>query len=217
MATIKNIELQLGSFSLRIDHLELPDTGVTAFIGPSGSGKTSFFNILIGIHNPNKWSWLYKEIDLASLTISNRRLGVVFQDYDLFPHLTAKENIKIVFSSRNPQGDFSATVNPLIKKLKLEKCWLTKAANLSGGEKQRVALLRALISQPRILLLDEPFSALDKDSRTEAREMVKSVLAEFDIPVYLITHDEADVQTLANQIVKIEHGQFLSVKKVNNS
>ena len=143
MASIKNINLKLGSFSLIVKQLELPDTGITAIVGPSGSGKSSFFNTLIGLHQPVGWSWVMNDINLTELSIADRRLGVVFQNFELFPHLTAEENIKIVFKARR-KDDFEKGVRPLIEKLKLELCWRTKANDLSGGEKQRVALLRLI-------------------------------------------------------------------------
>ena len=215
MAIIKNIDFKLGSFALKLDHLELQDAGVTAFLGPSGSGKSTFFNVLIGMYQPVGWSWEYQEKNLAAMTLSQRRLGVVFQNDNLFPHLTAEENIKIVFEARNENADFEITVAPLKTKLNLLSCWNTLANNLSGGEKQRISLLRALISQPRILLLDEPFSALDADSKVEARALVKAVIKDLSIPIYLITHDTEDVRILAQQSVQIVHGQFSTVKKLD--
>lgn len=214
MALIKNINLKLGSFALKLEQLQLPDEGVTAIQGPSGSGKSSFFNTLIGVHNPKNWSWVMQDVDLAQLNIADRRLGVVFQNFELFPHMTAEENIRIVFEARS-KNHFADSVSVYIEKLALNSCWKTKAADLSGGEKQRVALLRALVSQPRVLLLDEPFSALDPQLKIQARELVKSILLDLKIPVYLITHDESDVQFLAQHKVTLQNGQFSSVKKVD--
>lgn len=210
MALIKNVNVTLGNFSLKIDSLSIADKGVTAFTGASGAGKTTFFNTLIGIHNPAGWSWQFKDENLAELSISGRRLGVVFQTYDLFPHLSAKENIQLIFRVRNTAEKFEETIEPYLARLALKKCWNTKAADLSGGEKQRVALLRALICKPRILLLDEPFAALDADVKTEARALVKSLITDLDIPTYLITHDEADIEALAQQVIFIQNGQFAS-------
>lgn len=214
MALIKNINLKLGSFEMRLNQLQLPDEGVTAIQGPSGSGKSSFFNTLIGVHNPKNWSWVMQNVDIAKLTIADRKLGVVFQNFELFPHMTAEENVKIVFNARSKKN-FAECVSEYIDKLALSSCWKTKAAALSGGEKQRVALLRALVSHPRVLLLDEPFSALDAQLKTQARELVKSILLELKIPVYLITHDESDVQFLAHYKVKLQNGQFSAVEKVD--
>ncbi len=207
MAQINNIRLQLGTFKLSVDQLQLPDTGVTAIQGPSGSGKTTFFNTLIGIHQPENWSWQFNGVDLAKLKISERRLGVVFQNYELFPHLSAAENIKIVFEARS-EGDFTSALNEYVEKLNLRSCWQTKAIDLSGGEKQRVALLRALICKPQLLLLDEPFSALDNSTRAQARMLVKTVFTDLKIPVYLISHDEEDAAFLAQHRIYIEAGRF---------
>lgn len=217
MSVVKNIHLTLGSFVLSVPEFEIPDSGVTAFVGASGSGKTSFFNTLIGLHNPKSWSWLFQNEDLATKAISDRQLGVVFQSYDLFPHMTAEENVKIVFEARqNKNKSFEDFVANFKRKLKLESCWKTKAELLSGGEKQRVALLRALVSQPKVLLLDEPFSALDQETRGEARHLVKEVIQDLQIPVYLITHDQADVQALANKVVYIRNGKLHSDEKGNS-
>ena len=215
MAIIKNIDYKLGAFTLSLSKLEVPDKGVTAFIGPSGSGKSTFFNILIGLYQPKAWSWDYQQLDLARMSVSQRRFGVVFQSDDLFPHMTAEENIKITFAARNKNADFESTVAPIREKLKLETCWRTKAYDLSGGEKQRVSLLRALVTNPRMLLLDEPFSSLDTASKVESRALVKSLLEKLSIPVYLITHDPEDVRILANHIVEIVNGRFSSVKRVD--
>ncbi len=212
MAIIKDMHLKLEHFFLSIENLELADTGVTAFIGPSGAGKTTFFNILIGLQKLQGWSWIFQQTDMAKLSISERQLGVVFQSYELFPHMTAEQNIKIVFDARNTAENFSEKVMPLLSKLKLERVWKSKAANLSGGEKQRLALLRALICRPKILLLDEPFAALDNDSKREARALVKDIFVELQIPVYLITHDQDDVDVLAQHKVLIANGQFQTVK-----
>ena len=212
MALIKNMHLKLGNFLLSVDGLELADSGVTAFIGPSGAGKSTFFNILIGLQGLQKWSWIYQQSDLAQLSISDRRLGVVFQNYELFPHMTAEQNIRIVFQARNKPDTFLKVVMPLVSKLNLDRVWKSAVVNLSGGEKQRLALLRALICRPRILLLDEPFAALDKESRHEARTLVKDIFTELQIPVYLITHDETDVEVLAQHKVLIDNGRFQSVK-----
>lgn len=213
MAQIKNIKLELGNFNLIVDKLELPDVGTIAFQGNSGSGKTTFFNTLIGLHQPKGWSWNMHSQDLAQMSSGERRLGVVFQNYELFPHLSAKKNVEIIFNARRKEN-FEKEISPYIEKLKLQNCWHTKADDLSGGEKQRVALLRALICNPRVLLLDEPFAALDPELRAEARDLVKSVIKELIIPVYLITHDLEDVSALAKYRVPIVNGHILPVQNL---
>ncbi len=213
MSSIKNLYIKFDQFELDIPELIIPDKGVTAIVGSSGSGKTTFLQTLIGLHQPKNWSWTFKGETLSDLSIGERRLGIVFQAYDLFPHLTAEDNILLILKARNSEKNYDAAKKQLEqykKVLNLDSCWGTLADKLSGGEKQRVALLRALVSNPRILLLDEPFSALDADLRFEARQMLKKVVSQLDIPVYLVTHDKEDVEFLAQHVVCMSHGQITS-------
>lgn len=210
MSHIKNLSLKLDSFELQVTDLTILDSGVTAFWGKSGSGKSTLFKTLIGLYQPKGWVWNFKGEDLHKLTVSERRLGVVFQNYELFPHLTAEENILIVIKSRYSaelRSEALASLENYKNKLNLNACWQTEAQKLSGGEKQRVSLLRALMSRPRLLLLDEPFSALDPALRREARLMVKDLLQSLSIPVYMITHDVEDIQALAESVVQIVQGE----------
>ncbi len=219
MSVIKNLKFSLDQFNLQIDQLEIPDQGVTAFWGESGSGKTTLFKILIGLYQPVDWSWNFKNESLEKRSLSERQLGVVFQNYELFPHMTAEENILIVLHARNSTENLKSKIAECEQykiRLQLEKCWNTQASKLSGGEKQRVALLRAIISQPKLLLLDEPFSALDPHLRQEAREIVKQILLEQAVPVYMITHDLEDVRFLAQTQVVLNQGRVLSVKNLHN-
>ncbi len=213
MSLIKNLYIKLDNFELNIPELSIPDSGVTAILGSSGSGKTTFLKTLIGLYQPKGWIWEFKGETLSRLEIGARRLGVVFQSYDLFPHLTAEENILLVLNARNSENDRNLVNKKLQKykfELNLEACWETPAQKLSGGEKQRVALLRALVSNPRILLLDEPFSALDTDLRAEARRMVKELINHLEIPVYLITHDKEDVDSLAQSVIHMRNGSIIT-------
>jgi sulfate transport system ATP-binding protein/putative spermidine/putrescine transport system ATP-binding protein len=213
MSVIKNLNYSESNFLLDIPSLEISDSGVTSIQGPSGSGKTTLFNILTGILPVTGWSWNFKGEDLAKLDVSERRRGVVFQSYELFPHLTAEENIIIILRARHKS--VGVALHEKVEKykttLQLHKCWKTKAAFLSGGEKQRVAFLRAVISNPRMLLLDEPFSALDEKLRGEARETLRRFLNEVDVPTLLITHDSADVEALAQHRLYLDHGKLAQV------
>lgn len=210
MSLVEDLYCDYGDFKIEIPRWEILDQGVTVLVGPSGSGKTSVFRLLIGLEPAPRLKWMFKGVDLARLPVPSRRLGVVFQSLDLFPHLSAEENILFAAKARRlPSTEAREKLDHLVSRLSLGSVLKKSAQVLSGGERQRVALARALIGRPQILLLDEPFSALDENLRQESRELVKSVLREEKIPALLITHDEKDVRSLADQVSRIEAGRIL--------
>ena len=217
MSVIKNLISEFENFTLNIPFLEIADQGITVIQGESGSGKTTLLQTLIGIHNPQKpWEWLYKGEDLSRVAMGERRMGVVFQSYDLFPHMTAEENVLIVMKARHESRkrfEMYEKISDYKKQLNLDRCWNTEAQLLSGGEKQRIAFLRAVVSNPRMLLLDEPFSALDEKLRVESRATLKNFIQQFDIPVLLVTHDQQDVDALAQHKIQIHNGQVAEKTK----
>ncbi|MGZ3747637.1 MAG: ATP-binding cassette domain-containing protein, partial [Pseudobdellovibrionaceae bacterium] len=189
---------------------EILDQGVTVLWGASGSGKTSVFRLLIGLESAGNLKWTFQEQDLAKMKVPQRRLGVVFQTLDLFPHMTAEENILFAAKARNissPQAQ--AKLLELTQVLQMNSFLHRPVRVLSGGEKQRVAIARALSGQPRILLLDEPFSALDQDLRQESRDLIKKVIEREKIPTVLVTHDPLDVEMLAHKVSTIKNGQIV--------
>ncbi|OQW51953.1 MAG: thiamine ABC transporter ATP-binding protein [Proteobacteria bacterium SG_bin7] len=187
----------------------MPDTGVSALWGPSGAGKTSVFRVLLGLDACESLDWNFKGINIAKLSVPERRLGVVFQSYELFPHLTARDNIVFAAKARKLNDkNISDHLAKLVSDLKLDTFLFRRAHQLSGGEQQRVALARALIGEPRFLFLDEPFSALDSDLRNEARSLVQSVITQRKIPSLLITHDQDDLK-IAQKTFKINNGRLV--------
>lgn len=210
MSIISGLHLEFDDFKIQIDQMEILDEGVTALWGKSGSGKTTVLRVLCGFLPCPGMTWSYKGEDLHQLNVGDRRLGVVFQTLELFPHLTARENILFAAEARKiSHSDSLSHLNSLIEILQMSSFIDRKAQVLSGGEKQRVALARALISKPRFLLLDEPFSSLDADLRQESRELLLQVLKSTPVPVILITHDEQDIQVLAKRVFKINEGQIV--------
>jgi ABC-type sulfate/molybdate transport systems ATPase subunit len=208
--TVKNLIKSYGDFQLNIPEWIIPDHGITALSGSSGSGKSSVIRVLLGLDSCPGLEWMLNGQNIASLPIAQRRLGVVFQNYELFPHLTALENIQIACYARKiPAEKMHDKINNWVKKLNLSDCILRETRVLSGGERQRVALARALIGEPQFLFLDEPFTALDVELRAEARQLVKSVLAEQKIPCLLITHDPADLKELAHTTFQIKNGKLV--------
>ena len=201
MSLVENLYIEYKNFKIHIPQWEFSDQGVTALWGPSGSGKTTILRTLIGLEECPGLKWYYKGEDLAQLTVEQRKLGVVFQNYELFPHMTVKENILFAVRARKIQN---SNWSEFVDSLRLSKHLQKKANQLSGGEKQRVALVRALVGKPRILLLDEPFASLDKEARDEARQLVQRVIKNLEIPTLLITHDPNDISTLADHKVEIQ-------------
>jgi ABC-type Fe3+/spermidine/putrescine transport system ATPase subunit len=209
LAYIKNLNYKIENFSLTILDLKIKENTITVLMGPSGSGKTTLFNLITGFIPHKDWTFEIGGVDLAKLSIEERQLGVVFQSHELFPHLTARENVELVMKSRNNSD--AAAVKQLEKYktiLQLESCWNTKASVLSGGEKQRISLLRALMSKPRMLLLDEPFSSLDEHNKEEARKTVKLALEEAQMTALLISHDPKDAQVFGPELIQLAQGQI---------
>ncbi|HMN68909.1 MAG TPA: ATP-binding cassette domain-containing protein [Bdellovibrionales bacterium] len=205
MSLVENLRRDYGDFRLEIPRWEIPDQGITALWGPSGSGKTSVFRCLIGLEETAGMRWTFKGEDLAAMPAPDRRLGVVFQSLELFPHMSAEENIRFAARARGVGAEEAkARVRDLAAELRMESYLKRRAHVLSGGEAQRVALARAIVAQPRFLFLDEPFSSLDAELRREARQTVKQVILRRKIPTLLITHDPDDIQELAGQVVKMK-------------
>lgn len=210
MSLVENLIVKQDDFYLNIPRWEILDEGVTALIGPSGSGKSTIFRVLLGLEQCPSLRWMYRGEDLARLSVSERRLGIVFQSYDLFPHLTARKNILFAAEARGiPTQEAQAFLQELVDHLQMQSFIDRKASVCSGGEKQRVALARALMGRPRILLLDEPFSALDEELREEARRLVQNLLQKLKIPMILVTHDHRDVVALAQRVYRLKSGQLV--------
>jgi len=216
VSLVENLFKNYGEFKIDIPSWEILDEGVTVLWGPSGSGKTSVFRLLIGLENAPGFKWTFKNHDLAKMKVPQRRLGVVFQTLDLFPHLTAEENILFAANAREISHEQAYDKLKELTDILQMKAFINRPVRvLSGGEKQRVAIARALSGDPRLLLLDEPFSALDQDLRSESRKLIKSVIEKEKIPTLLVTHDPLDVETLANKVSTIKHGQIVEDHKVN--
>lgn len=212
MSLVKRLEREYrndGDFKLAIKDWEIPDEGISLLYGPSGSGKSSVFRVLMGLDEKANLEWAFKGIQLHQLPPPERHLGVVFQSLDLFPHMTALQNIKFIAEARRlPRLQYEENLGPLVEVLKMQNFLNRPAHLLSGGEKQRVALARALISKPRLLMLDEPFSALDANIRNEIRNLIRKILQDWKLPCLLISHDESDLK-FADYLFQIENGRLL--------
>lgn len=210
MSVVKHLNKTFDGFSISIPEFEIPDLGVTALIGPSGSGKSSVIKILCGLEVCPSLYWDFKGEDLAKLPPGKRKIGMVFQSFELFPHLTVKENIRFASEARKiSKEEFEEKYSRLAQRLQINKIENKKTEIISGGEKQRTALARALIANPRILFLDEPFSALDAEIRSEARAVTLDLVNSEKIPALLITHDKEDIEALATKVFKLNAGRLV--------
>lgn len=209
MSLVEGLMRDYGDFKIEIPRWEIPDHGITVLWGPSGSGKTSVFRLLIGLEPCPTLAWKFAGEDLARLPPPERRLGVVFQSLELFPHMSAEENILFAARARGIQHDEAVhRLRDISDELRMSAYLGRKARVLSGGEAQRVALARAVIARPRFLFLDEPFSSLDAELRGEARALVKNLISRMKIPTLLVTHDQEDLDILAGDVVKIRDGRL---------
>ena len=207
MSVIEVFHRKLRTFNINIENWELCPKGITALWGPSGSGKSTILKGLTGLDPKSQVVWKWGDQDLAQIPIGQRRLGVLFQDLALFPHLSVKDNILFPVQ-KNIHTQWKKDFQHLCECLEISHLLKHSVHQLSGGEAQRVALTRALILRPRMLLLDEPFASLDEHLRDSARQMVKVLNHEWSCPILLITHDREDVKHLAHKVSYLSQGRI---------
>jgi len=192
----------------------------TVVFGPSGSGKSLTMQCIAGLLRPDEGRIqigervLFDSSSGIDLRPQSRNIGFVFQDYALFPHLTVEKNIAFGlhnYARGDSKSNSSARVEQYLKLFELDPLARSYPRNLSGGQRQRVALARALIRQPDLLLLDEPLSALDPVLRHRVRRELADMQLRFKVPMLVITHDPADVEALAENLVVFDHGRVTRV------
>ncbi len=204
----------LGSFHLNVA-FSAP-AGITALFGPSGSGKTLTLRCVAGLLRPDRGQValgqrvLYDRASGVDVATRDRRIGYVFQHYALFPHLSAAANIAFGLHGASP-NDRSSRVKELLEMVGLTGFAERRPHELSGGQQQRVALARALAPRPDLVLLDEPFAAIDSFVRDHLREQLRAIHTRTQVPMILVTHDIADVRSLADTVVLYGHGVVLEV------
>lgn len=196
-----------GSFALRI-RFEVPSQGVTALLGPSGSGKTSILRALAGLERiagtiiVDGETW---QCDKTFLAPEVRRTGYVFQGTGLLPHLSVAANLDYAARRASP-GPFSRA--DIVDRTGIAHLLDRLPPRLSGGEAQRAGIARALLGQPRLLLMDEPLSALDSEARGELLGWLESLLTEIPVPVFYVTHDRQEAGRLSNRTIKMKNGML---------
>ena len=190
---------------------ELPDGKLIGLLGPSGCGKSTTLYMISGLQKPSGGQIFFDEDDVTNLTPENRGVGLVFQNYALYPHMTVKQNI--LFPLQNLKGDDKMGKTEMLERayetaklVQIDELMERKPSELSGGQQQRVAIARALVKMPRILLLDEPLSNLDARLRLQTREEIKRIQKETGITTVFVTHDQEEAMSISDLIVVMKLG-----------
>jgi len=204
--SISGLSAQAGSFTLGPVSLHIPPDRVLVVLGPSGAGKTLLLETIAGLRPQQAGQISLAGTDITSLPPERRRIGLVFQDAALFPHLTVKDNVQ--FGPRAHHAASPDGTGDLLHQLGIEHLADRSPRWLSGGERQRVALARALAIQPGLLLLDEPLSALDQPTREDMRTLLQQLLTELEIPAAHVTHDRDEALSIADDLAVIVSGQL---------
>lgn len=208
------IKKQLAHYEMDISFSM--DQEILVLFGPSGSGKTTILNSLAGLTQPDSGLISLNGTvffdEKRSLSTQARNIGYLFQDYALFPHMTVKKNI-LYGAKRKGQTDGKFVIEQLLKVLRIEHLLPKYPHQISGGEKQRVALARALATEPSMLLLDEPLSALDKDTRIQCQDELLRLHAMWEIPFIIVTHDIDEAKRLGHRILFLERGTIARVEE----
>ena len=208
MLELKNIVKKYDGVTILDDvSLEIGKGEIVSILGPSGSGKTTLLNLILGITDVNSGKILYEGEDITDVPMEKRGFNIVFQDYALFPNLNAYDNI--VYGLRNkPDISTKEDVDEFIHLLGLEEHLYKKIDQLSGGQKQRVALARTMVMKPKILLLDEPLSALDGVIKESIKAKIKEIAREFNLTTIIVTHDPEEALTLSDRVLIINEGKI---------
>lgn len=199
-----------GSFDLHFQ-MQIQKQSILAIMGPSGVGKTSILKMLAGLMRPddgyiqvdgNRW---FAREEAIVLSPQQRSVGFVFQDYALFPNMHVRRNLEYALPNRESQD----IVDEVLHLMNMEKLQYQKPASLSGGQQQRVALARAIVRRPQLLLLDEPFAALDRQMREKLQDDLLHLHARYGTTTVLVSHDDGEVARMADEVAYIEEGRII--------
>jgi sulfate transport system ATP-binding protein len=210
---ITDISKHFGDFTaLESVSLEVPQGSLTALLGPSGSGKSTLLRIIAGLEMPDSGTVLIDGNDVSHVRPQKRGIGFVFQHYAAFAHMTVRDNVAFGLQIRKrPKAEVSARVDELLELVGLTKWAGQRPDQLSGGQRQRMALARALAVAPRVLLLDEPFGALDAIVRAELRAWLRRLHDEQGTTTVLVTHDQEEAMEVADRIAVMSSGRIEQV------
>ena len=205
---ISNLSLALGGNQiLRNVDLEVEAGSFVTLLGPSGSGKSTTLNAIAGFLTPDEGEIRFGGRDVRKLPPGARDLGIVFQNYAIFPHMTVGQNVEFPLKAQRKSGDHRARVAEMLSLVKLDGFEDRRASSLSGGQQQRVALARALAAEPQVLLLDEPLSALDKQLREAMQTEIKEIQRSVGVTTISVTHDQSEALSMSDLVVVMNNGR----------
>ncbi len=211
MALYKSLGRGADAFEIEVE-IEIAQGSLVALYGPSGAGKTSLLRMLAGLLRPDRGEIIVEEKHWFAGTKKShwspqqRKVGFVFQDYALFPHWNVRDNLRFALQ----KGEDPKIIDDLLHTMDLEDLVRQKPATLSGGQQQRVALARALVARPKILLLDEPLSALDQEMRWELQGYLQRIHQRYGLTSILVSHDPAEVRRLADRVIELKKGRVVA-------
>lgn len=208
MLELKNVKKSYdGTVVLKDISLDIGEGEIVSILGPSGCGKTTLLNLILGIVDADSGRIIFNGEDLTDVPMEKRGFNIVFQDYALFPNLNVYQNI--TYGLRNkPEISSKEEVEELIRLLGLEEHLDKRIGQLSGGQKQRVALARTMVMKPKILLLDEPLSALDGVIKESIKDRIKTIAKEYNLTTIIVTHDPEEALTLSDRVMIINDGEI---------
>ena len=208
MLELKNVKKSYdGTAVLKNISLDIGEGEIVSILGPSGCGKTTLLNLILGIVDADGGRIIFNGEDLTDVPMEKRGFNIVFQDYALFPNLNVYQNITYGLRNR-PEISSREEVEELIRLLGLEEHLTKRIGQLSGGQKQRVALARTMVMKPKILLLDEPLSALDGVIKESIKDRIRTIAKEYNLTTIIVTHDPEEALTLSDRVMIINDGEI---------
>ncbi|MBP0969454.1 MAG: ABC transporter ATP-binding protein [Oscillospiraceae bacterium] len=214
----KNKKIKEGVTAVDHFNFEIPDGKLVGLLGPSGCGKSTALNLICGLETPTEGRIFFGDTDVTDLPPENRGVGLVFQNYALYPHMTVRQNI--MFPLENLKGDAKLSkeemeerVQMAAKLVQIDTLMDRKPSEMSGGQQQRVAIARAIVKMPDVLLLDEPLSNLDARLRLQTREEIRRIQRETGITTVFVTHDQEEAMSISDLIVVMKAGRIHQIGK----
>ncbi|PJY94000.1 ABC transporter ATP-binding protein [Pseudomonas donghuensis] len=213
LVSLRNLNKHYGDFAAVDDiSLDIQDGEFLTFLGSSGSGKSTTLSMLAGFETPSSGEILVNGASLVNVPPHKRDIGMVFQRYSLFPHLSVRDNIAFPLTIRKRSAaERDKQVDAMLKLVQLDSFAHRRPAQLSGGQQQRVAIARALVYEPRILLMDEPLGALDKKLREDLQDELRQLHRRLGITIVYVTHDQEEAMRLSQRIAIFSHGKIVGL------